>query len=112
MNGAGRMLDEQRFHPAFFLHRSSFRMSSREGDGAVNSAALAEDLIQRAWLPPTVAGLLALSRGGSGAWNVIRCDPGAVLLLLRLPALRTVSADHSRLSAFVQSADVQIGRAH
>ena len=59
---------------------------------------IAEDLTRCAWVPPTAAGLLALARGPSGAWNQVRRDPGAVLLLLRHP--------HVSLSQLLHSADV------
>src|SRR5438093_5552384 len=87
----------------FIIHHSSFITCSREGDSAVNSAALAEDLIQRAWLPPSGAGLLALARGGSDAWNEVRRDPGAVLLLLRLPALRRLPPRSEEHTSELQS---------
>ncbi|MFL5245823.1 MAG: ATP-binding protein [Gemmataceae bacterium] len=46
--------------------------------------ALGEAITQLAWLCPSAASLLALTRSSpSDAWNVLRSDPGAVLLAVR-----------------------------
>ncbi len=56
---------------------------------------IAEDLLQRARIPPTRAGLLALSRGAANAWQVVRRDPGLVLLLLQHPPFSPPALIHS-----------------
>ena len=48
------------------------------------SVALGESAVHLAWLAPSVAPLVALTRPNRpAAWQTVRCDPGAVLLLLR-----------------------------
>ena len=51
-----------------------------------SAPAVAEVVMQRAWLPPSAASLTALALHPTPAtWLTLRDDPGAVLLLLRHP---------------------------
>ncbi len=67
---------------------------------------IAEVLTRCAWVPPTTAGLLALARGSSEAWNQVRRDPGAVLLLLRHPSLVQLPPERISFPKLLLSADV------
>lgn len=63
-----------------------------EGAIAVRPGSLAEDVARLPWLPPTPAALLALAQSDD-CWPVVRRDPGAVLLLLRIPSLRKLAPE-------------------
>ena len=56
------------------------------------------------WLPPRAASLAALGHSPSSAvWSALRDDPGAVLLLLRLPAAQPVH--DGRRASFISLLD-------
>lgn len=65
--------------------------------------ALAEDVARAAWLPPAPAALLALARGN---WEHIRRDPGAVTLLLGLPAAHHLPFSSTLANQLLQEPEI------
>ncbi|MBY0524245.1 MAG: HDOD domain-containing protein [Gemmataceae bacterium] len=49
----------------------------------MGASDLGETAARLSWISPSAASLMALARAPASAWQVIRTDPGAVLLLLR-----------------------------
>src|SRR5581483_5449742 len=72
----------------------------------VSPGALADEVVRLAWVPPSEAALLALARGGPAAWPIVRRDPGALLLLLRVPSLARFLPDHFSPPALVELPEV------
>src|SRR5262245_20371624 len=74
-----------------------------EGAIDVRPGALAEDVTQLTWVAPTAPALLELARGGPDAWDEVRGDPGAVLLLLRMPSVSRLPPAHTSLPELTDS---------
>jgi two-component system, NtrC family, sensor kinase len=73
----------------------------------VRPGALAEAVTQLSWVPPTAPSLLALARPFTPAtWSVLRRDPGAVLLFLRVPTISRLAPDHFTLPEVARSPEV------